>query len=302
MYPGRAVSSHICLSQLLHYDRLTCPTQTLPLPSRFDPIAQPHSAFVTFLTAGYPSRESTVPAMLAMERGGADVIELGVPFSDPIADGPAIQEANTVSTGRDQVEERGNGKRRLISRSSSFFFCLLVLQSTVPNCYSAWIAPRPASPDLDPNVNLPQPSTTNAPPPQPTAANPPGRPPKQRDLRRLPRFRQGRPKTRPPSPRPLDGLLQPFIVPRRGRGTGRQGCQDCRGERVHCGRSASRGGHPIQGGLYWRGVSLGRRACRKVAEWEWLIFTVRTRVQSVVRASGSTFDEHRPSQVLGRDR
>lgn len=116
------------------------------------------------------------------------MIELGVPFSDPIADGPAIQEANTVSTGRDQVEERGNGKRRLISRSSSFFFCLLVLQSTVPNCYSAWIAPRPASPDLDPNVNLPQPSTTNAPPPQPTAANPPGRPPKQRDLRRLPRF------------------------------------------------------------------------------------------------------------------
>jgi tryptophan synthase alpha subunit len=56
-----------------------------------------HSAFVTFLTAGYPSRASTVPAMLGMERGGADVIELGVPFSDPIADGPAIQEANTVS-------------------------------------------------------------------------------------------------------------------------------------------------------------------------------------------------------------
>jgi tryptophan synthase len=36
--------------------------------------------------------------MLGMERGGADVIELGVPFSDPIADGRAIQEANTVST------------------------------------------------------------------------------------------------------------------------------------------------------------------------------------------------------------
>lgn len=37
--------------------------------------------------------------MLAMEKGGADIIELGVPFSDPIADGKAIQEANTVSSG-----------------------------------------------------------------------------------------------------------------------------------------------------------------------------------------------------------
>lgn len=39
----------------------------------------------------------TVDALLAMEAGGADVIELGVPFSDPIADGPAIQESNVVS-------------------------------------------------------------------------------------------------------------------------------------------------------------------------------------------------------------
>jgi tryptophan synthase len=52
---------------------------------------------VTFVTAGYPRKEDTVPILLAMENGGADIIELGVPFSDPIADGPAIQETNTVS-------------------------------------------------------------------------------------------------------------------------------------------------------------------------------------------------------------
>ena len=51
---------------------------------------------MTFVTAGYPRVEDTVPLLLAMEKGGSDVIELGVPFSDPIADGPAIQETNAV--------------------------------------------------------------------------------------------------------------------------------------------------------------------------------------------------------------
>ncbi|GJN90410.1 hypothetical protein Rhopal_003421-T1 [Rhodotorula paludigena] len=54
-------------------------------------------AFVTFLTAGFPSVDATVPLMLAMERGGADVIELGVPFTDPLADGKAIQECNNIA-------------------------------------------------------------------------------------------------------------------------------------------------------------------------------------------------------------
>lgn len=51
---------------------------------------------MTFVTAGFPTRDATVPILLAMQEGGADVIELGMPFSDPIADGPAIQESNTV--------------------------------------------------------------------------------------------------------------------------------------------------------------------------------------------------------------
>jgi len=51
---------------------------------------------VTFITAGYPNLHDTVPILLAMQEGGADIIELGIPFSDPIADGPAIQESNSV--------------------------------------------------------------------------------------------------------------------------------------------------------------------------------------------------------------
>ncbi|KAG2365701.1 tryptophan synthase beta subunit-like PLP-dependent enzyme [Suillus spraguei] len=58
-------------------------------------------ALVTFVTAGYPRTQDTVPILLAMQAGGADIIELGVPFSDPIADGPAIQETNTVALAND---------------------------------------------------------------------------------------------------------------------------------------------------------------------------------------------------------
>ena len=48
-------------------------------------------ALVTFITGGDPDRSTTVPALHALVEGGADVIEVGVPFSDPEADGPTIQ-------------------------------------------------------------------------------------------------------------------------------------------------------------------------------------------------------------------
>jgi tryptophan synthase len=60
------------------------------------PFVQETPAFVTFITAGYPERADTVPAMLALQKGGANVIELGVPFSDPIGEGPIIQESSNV--------------------------------------------------------------------------------------------------------------------------------------------------------------------------------------------------------------
>ena len=48
-------------------------------------------AFIPFLTAGDPDLETTVKALKVLDRSGADLIELGVPYSDPLADGPVIQ-------------------------------------------------------------------------------------------------------------------------------------------------------------------------------------------------------------------
>ena len=55
------------------------------------------AAFVGFVTAGYPSLDETVDVMIGMERGGTDIIELGVPFTDPLADGATIQKTNEVA-------------------------------------------------------------------------------------------------------------------------------------------------------------------------------------------------------------
>jgi tryptophan synthase alpha chain len=55
---------------------------------------QGRQALIPFVTAGDPNLEFTVPLMHALVEAGADIIELGVPFSDPMADGPVIQRAS----------------------------------------------------------------------------------------------------------------------------------------------------------------------------------------------------------------
>lgn len=54
---------------------------------------QGRAALVTYLVAGYPDRDTSLECLRAAARAGADVIELGVPFRDPLADGPVIAEA-----------------------------------------------------------------------------------------------------------------------------------------------------------------------------------------------------------------
>jgi tryptophan synthase alpha chain len=65
------------------------------IAAAFDKLrADGRKALIPFVTAGDPKPEATVPLMHALVAGGADVIELGVPFSDPMADGPVIQRAS----------------------------------------------------------------------------------------------------------------------------------------------------------------------------------------------------------------
>src|SRR5579863_1937619 len=65
-------------------------------------------AFIAYLTVGDPTPEETPKLVAALERGGADLIELGVPFSDPIADGPVIQR------GSERALRAGTTLRRVL--------------------------------------------------------------------------------------------------------------------------------------------------------------------------------------------
>lgn len=55
--------------------------------------AEGRAALVGYLPAGFPSRQGAVDALTAMVAGGVDVVEVGLPYSDPLMDGPAIQQA-----------------------------------------------------------------------------------------------------------------------------------------------------------------------------------------------------------------
>ncbi|KPF68307.1 tryptophan synthase subunit alpha [beta proteobacterium AAP99] len=69
---------------------------------------------IPFFTAGDPAPESTVPLLHALARAGADVIELGVPFSDPMADGPVIQRSS------ERALARGVGLKQVLAWVAQF--------------------------------------------------------------------------------------------------------------------------------------------------------------------------------------
>jgi tryptophan synthase alpha chain len=68
---------------------------TRALSATFEKLMQQgKKAFIPFITAGDPDLETTIQLVPELERSGADVVELGIPFSDPVADGPTIQRSS----------------------------------------------------------------------------------------------------------------------------------------------------------------------------------------------------------------
>jgi tryptophan synthase alpha chain len=85
------------------------------IASRFESLSRAgRKGLVPYICAGDPTAELTVPLMQALARAGADVIELGVPFSDPMADGPVIQRA------AERAIRNGVGLRHVLQMVEAF--------------------------------------------------------------------------------------------------------------------------------------------------------------------------------------
>jgi tryptophan synthase alpha chain len=81
-----------------------------PIAARFGATrAAGRAALIPYLTAGYPSADATREALAMMGEAGADLAELGVPFSDPLADGPVIQRASEAALRAGMSLERALG-------------------------------------------------------------------------------------------------------------------------------------------------------------------------------------------------
>ncbi|MCX5694021.1 MAG: tryptophan synthase subunit alpha [Candidatus Omnitrophica bacterium] len=92
---------------------------------------QNKKAFIAFITAGYPDLSTTVKLVIALEKSGVDIIELGVPFSEPLADGPIIQEASgyALSKGINILKILDLVKR--LRRSTNLPICLMTYYNPV---------------------------------------------------------------------------------------------------------------------------------------------------------------------------
>jgi tryptophan synthase alpha chain len=75
------------------------------LQDMFDDLRGKRAALIAYATGFYPDRQGSIDAIVAMLEGGADAVEIGVPFSDPVMDGPVIQEASATALRRGATVE-----------------------------------------------------------------------------------------------------------------------------------------------------------------------------------------------------
>jgi len=115
-----------------------------------DAFAKGRPALVTFVTAGDPTPAATPAILDALVEGGADVIELGMPFTDPMADGPAIQRANLRSlaagTRTADIFAIANGFR---ARHPDVPLVLMGYANPMLRRGAAWFADQCAGADVD---------------------------------------------------------------------------------------------------------------------------------------------------------
>jgi tryptophan synthase alpha chain len=115
-----------------------------------DAFTKGRPALVCFVTAGDPTPAATAAILDALVEGGADVIELGMPFTDPMADGPAIQRANLRSLGAGtrtaDIFAIANGFR---ARHADVPLVLMGYANPMLHRGAAWFADQCAGADVD---------------------------------------------------------------------------------------------------------------------------------------------------------
>lgn len=88
-------------------------------------------AFIAFVTAGYPSLSVTEKLVVEFEKSGVDIIELGVPFSDPLADGPIIQESSRSALEKGVCLKDILGLVKRVRKVSNIPICLMTYYNPV---------------------------------------------------------------------------------------------------------------------------------------------------------------------------
>ena len=88
-------------------------------------------AFIGFLTAGDPTFEDSFNNIMAMGKGGADLIEIGIPFSDPIAEGPVIQDANIRALSHGMTTDRAFELAEKVRQNTDIPICLMTYLNPV---------------------------------------------------------------------------------------------------------------------------------------------------------------------------